>query len=66
LASALMRGPLLPLYMGKLAGRGKLKCLEALAAHEAIIDAERPISLTVSAPAAISMRRTSARVDVRF
>jgi len=38
----------------------------ALAAHEAIIDAERPISLTVSAPAAISMRRTSARVDVRF
>jgi hypothetical protein len=61
-----MKGPLLPLYMGKLAGRGKLKCLAALAAHEAIIDAERPISLTVSAPAAISMRRTSARVDVRF
>jgi len=49
-----------PLYMGKLAGRGKLKCLAALAAHEAIIDAERPISLTVSASAAISMRRTSA------
>src|SRR5262249_10781659 len=59
-------GPLLPLYMGKSTGRGKLKCLAALAAHQAIITAERPISLTVSAPAAISIRRTSARADVRF
>jgi hypothetical protein len=43
-----------------------LKCSAAIAAHEAIMNAERPISLTVSAPAAISMPRTSARVDVRF
>jgi hypothetical protein len=61
-----MRGPLLPLYMGKLAGRGKLKCLAALAAHEAIIDAERPISLTVWTPAAISIPRKSAQADLRF
>src|SRR5262245_56630740 len=55
LASALMGGPLLPLYLGKLAGRGKLKCLAALAAREAFTSSERPISLTVSAPAAISI-----------
>jgi hypothetical protein len=52
--------------MGKSTDGGKLNCFAALAAHEAIIDAERAVSLTVSAPAAISMRRTSARVDVRF
>src|SRR5262249_39832641 len=42
LASALMGGPLSAPYRGKLAGRGKLRCLAARAAHEAIINAERP------------------------